>query len=590
MLAALLLEANRPVPLARLAAAMWSGLPPKSAVANVRTHAAALRQLLGPRLRARPYAYQLCVQDAELDADEFARLARAGRVALAGDEPAAAAARLGAALALWRGPAGDGVPRGAALDGRFATLDDQRLDAFDNYIEARLHTRAFAEIAAELRRHLSVWPVRERSWGLLIRTLYRSGNAAGALSAYTQARTSLRNQLGIEPGPELQALQRAVLNRDPSLDLRSLDGRSMAAVVTDGAAGGAPAHPVIPRLRRPANSPPARRSPVLPSPPHQLPPQADRLVGREAALATLLARLRGQGGLVVVYGPAGVGKSALAARTAAMAADDFSDGVLTIDLRGTGPAPVPPDDVVGAVQRALGQQPATVEDGNTAHRPPTDERRLLIILDDAASAAQLRPLLGSGIAATLLVTSRRRPAALDGARCIALRPLSDPDAAELLTTYAGASRAADDPATVRELALLCDGLPLALRIVGERLARRPDLPPALLATHLVNRPLDGLRLGELSVRDALAADYRTAAAEDPVAGRAFPLLGRLAPQETATPEALGSKLGEHASRVFHALEHLVDAWLAQSPQPSHYRTAGLTRAYAAELPIDDPAH
>lgn len=207
MLAALLLEANRPVPLPQLVAAVWPGPAPRSATANLRNHACGLRRLLDGRLAARPGGYQLRVHDAELDADRFTQLAEAGRELLAERRPAAAMGSLGRALALWCGDrAGDGLTRGSWLDARLGALDDQRLDVFEDHVTARLHTRAYPGIVADLREHLARWPVREHCWELLMLALYRDGDPSAALTAYQQAREALVGQLGLEPGPDRKSV------------------------------------------------------------------------------------------------------------------------------------------------------------------------------------------------------------------------------------------------------------------------------------------------------------------------------------------------------------------------------------------------
>jgi DNA-binding SARP family transcriptional activator len=554
-MAALLLEPNQPVPLARLIEAIWP-VPPRSAVANLRTHVSALRRLVGSRLTAGKHAYALRVEDAGLDASEFARLARTGREALAGGDPGKAVVRLGRALALWRGAAGDGLPRGTSLDARLGTLDERRLGVFEDHVEARLHTREFAEITTDLRRHLTAWPVRERSWELLMHTLYRSGDAPGALAAYAEARTTLTRELGIEPGPRLRRLQRSMLNRERWLD-RDPVPREPARL-----AGPDPARPV----------------------PRQLPP-AGALAGRDDERATLVAALRSHPEVVVVGGPAGVGKSALAVAAGHAVAAEFPDGQVAVGLTGGGPAPGGPVTVLAAVHRALsGGRPAPLPrtTGELAAdcRSLLAGRQVLVVLDGAAGAGQVRPLLAGDGSATLLVTSRHRRLALAGARHVEIGPLAGEAAVELLSGYAGRVRAGNEPEAVRELARECAGLPLALRIAGEWLARRPDLPARILADHLARRPLDGLRYGDLSVRAALAADLRAVDAEDPLAARAFPLLG---PEEAVTPDGLAAELDEDPSRVFFALERLVDRWLAESPEPGVYRAAGLARAYATEL-------
>jgi DNA-binding SARP family transcriptional activator len=576
MAAALLLEANRPVPVSQLTEAMWPEPPPRSAVANLRTHVSALRRILDGRLVSRPRAYQLRVAEAELDAAEFARLARAGREALAGGDPASALARLGQALALWRGAAGDGLPRGTSLEARLVTLDEQRLDTFEDHIQARLHTREFTQIAADLRRHVAGWPVRERSWELLMLALYRSGNVCAALDAYHRARTTLGEQLGIEPGPRMQELHRAMLSRQPWLD-------------------GGPRPRETPTLPSRETATMAPRAAGAPAPPPMLPP-AGALAGRDAERAALVAALRAGPGVVVIGGPAGVGKSALAVAVADAVAAQFPDGQVLIDLAGD-----------PAVDRAASREPAAVL--AAAHRalsgerpvPPEPElepapvavlaglcrsllagRRVLLLLDGAAHAGQVRPLLAGHGGATLLVTSRLRRLSVEGARQVELAPLALAEAVVLMSRYAGAERAGSEPEAMRELARRCAGLPLALRIAGEWLAARPDLPARTLAAHLARRPLDGLRHGDLSVRDALAADLRAVAAEDPLAARLFPLLG---PEEVVTPDGLAAELDEDPSQVFFALERLVDRWLAEpaSPPPGAYQAAGLARAYADEL-------
>jgi DNA-binding SARP family transcriptional activator len=135
MLAALALEANRPVSLSRLTESTWSGAPPRSAVANLRNHAAALRRVLRHRILARGGGYQLRLAPGELDVDAFRRLAAQGRRALAAVDPATAEPALAAALRLWRGAAGDGLPRGTALETQLESLDEHRLVAFEDLVD-----------------------------------------------------------------------------------------------------------------------------------------------------------------------------------------------------------------------------------------------------------------------------------------------------------------------------------------------------------------------------------------------------------------------------------------------------------------------
>jgi len=234
MLAALTLDANRSVTLSTLTQAVWLGAPPKSAIANLRTYAGGLRRILGDRLTARPKAYELRIGPGELDSAEFLQLATDGRRALAEGDATLATRRLSAALDLWRGTAGEGLPCGPALANRLSTLDEQRLDVFEDYVEAALGTGHRTNLAAQLRVHLTSHPLRERAWGQLALVLYSNGNVTGALTAYREARAALQQHLGIEPGPALARLHRAMLDRDPALG----DPLAPASVRADLAATG----------------------------------------------------------------------------------------------------------------------------------------------------------------------------------------------------------------------------------------------------------------------------------------------------------------------------------------------------------------
>lgn len=197
VLAGLALEANRPVSLSRLGHMAWAGLSPASAVANLRSHIAVLRRAVGDRIVARPGAYELRLAADELDVTEFLRLLGEGRSGLAADDPATAISQLTAALALWRGAAGGGLPRGTALDSTWASLDEQRLQVFEELAQARLTAGEHAELLAGLRQHVAAHPLRERAWAQLMLALYRSGDDSAALSAYREARITLDEQLGI---------------------------------------------------------------------------------------------------------------------------------------------------------------------------------------------------------------------------------------------------------------------------------------------------------------------------------------------------------------------------------------------------------
>nr|WTA65804.1 AfsR/SARP family transcriptional regulator [Micromonospora sp. NBC_00855] len=563
VLAGLALEANHPVSLARLTGMVWTEEPPASAVANLRSHAAALRRVLGDRLIARPNAYELNLGPDELDITEFQRLAGEGRGLLAGGEPDAAADPLRAALDCWRGgQAGDGLPRGTALDNRWASLDEQRLQVFEELTEARLAVGEHRPLLSEVRRHLAAHPLRERAWGQLMLALYRCGEVPAALTAYRDAHATLQEQLGIDPGEDLARLHRAVLDRSP--DLAHVPQATPIVV--------AAAVPVTPAAVRV---------------PRELPADLVTFVGRTPEVADVVAAVTGATpAAVVVSGPAGSGKSALAVRAAHAVAADFPEGQVFVDLGYQ--ATVTADEVLARVLRALGvpaaEVPASVDERAGWVRSRIAGHRLLLVVDGVTGAEQVRPLIPAGPGPALIVVGQRQLRSLDGVRRVALGPVGAVGARALVAAFSGADRLKAEPAATAELVRLCAGSVLALRITGARLASRPDLSVAALVDQLRDRRdrLDLLVYEDQSVRSSLALGVAALRSGDELIGRLLKLLGE-SPDAPALPERTAARLGVSAQRARHALEELVDAHLAQRTDPGGYRLPALVRDYAAEL-------
>jgi DNA-binding SARP family transcriptional activator len=217
MLGALALAANRPVSLDALAWTLWADHPPVSATKNLRSYAHALRSSLGSRLVTRLGAYELRLGADELDTRRFTTLADRGASALVAGDTTRAVALLGEALGLWRGDILHGVPRTPRLDATLEGLRERRLAVHEDYFQARLAAGMDRELIPGIRLYVASYPFRERAWGSLILAQYRSGDVPAALASYTQALATLRDNLGVDPGPDLLALHRAVLARDPRL-------------------------------------------------------------------------------------------------------------------------------------------------------------------------------------------------------------------------------------------------------------------------------------------------------------------------------------------------------------------------------------
>ena len=215
LLALLLAHANEVVPLERLIDGLWDEAPPETAANIVQGYVSQLRKLLGREtIVTRGRGYALIADDGALDLQLFEQRAAAGTAA---GRPEVAAAELRAALAVWRGPALSDLADLPALRPIAARLDELRLAALERRIGAELECGNAAEAAAELDPLIAEHPLRERLRALQMRALYRCGRQADALAVLPAARETLVDELGLEPGAELQELERAILRRDPSL-------------------------------------------------------------------------------------------------------------------------------------------------------------------------------------------------------------------------------------------------------------------------------------------------------------------------------------------------------------------------------------
>jgi len=218
LLAALLLDRNRVVSVSQLIDDLWGEAPPETATKALQGYVSQLRKVFGPeRLLTKPPGYELRVENGELDLDRFEQLAREGRELLAAGDSKAAAKRLGEALELWRGPPLAEFSEPFARDAG-ARLEDERLAALDERLDADLALGRHARLVPELEQLVAQEPLRERPRAQLMLALYRSGRQADALELYRRTRETLSDELGIEPGLELQELERRMLQHDPELE------------------------------------------------------------------------------------------------------------------------------------------------------------------------------------------------------------------------------------------------------------------------------------------------------------------------------------------------------------------------------------
>ncbi|MFI6477451.1 BTAD domain-containing putative transcriptional regulator [Nonomuraea sp. NPDC050663] len=535
LLTMFVLNARRPLNVEQLRRLLWPREDGERSDSLVRGYIGQLRRLLGKDvITTVSGTYTLAIREEQLDADRFRRLVERGDHAQA--------------LALWRGPALEDVDPGGERWTQTRRLREEleelRLLALERRIEAELNASRHRESLSELRGLVGEYPLWQRFRGLHMLALYRSGRRAEALDAYTRLRDGLDAEHAIEPDSELQLLHYRMLHDDVSLHV---------------AAG----------------------------PPLLLPRDVAHFTGREE----LVDRVIGE--QVVVHGPAGVGKSALAVHAAWRARERFPDGILYADLRTGGTASVLEDFLrwLGCPARAV---PADVARREQVLRTYAANRRVLVVLDNATSEAEVRPLL---TAAPTVVTSRSTLAGLTEARRVAVGLLDPADSATLLTALAtnapsppvrtrtagGPTEAVAGPsapgdggsgAALGRLVDYCGGLPLALRIAGSRLAARPDWSPAYLAGLLDDERLrlDRLHAGDLTVRSVLALGYD--GLPEP-AQRALCRLGAL-----SAPDFGEWLVGSSADALVDA--GLLDPHGIDAAGQLRYRLHSLTRLFARE--------
>jgi DNA-binding SARP family transcriptional activator/Tfp pilus assembly protein PilF len=592
VLGMLALRTGQPVPVAELIDAVWDDQPPRSARGSLQALVTGVRQALAPvpgsRLDRCGEAYRLQVEADRVDVHRFRLMAAAGRAAA---DRGAAVAAFDQALALWRGPALADVPGTPAVAAAASMLAEERLSVIQDRVTALLACGMERQAAADLPRLLAEYPLAERLAGLLIVALYRLGQRDGALRVFRAMRDRLAGELGVEPGPELQALHQRILTGDPELA---------------GGPGLAPDLAGAPDLAASRHAPPAWRAAhggarVVP---RQLPAIPPHFAGRTAELKALdelvsgAADGDGRGAVWVLAGPAGVGKTTLAAFWAHRVADRFPDGQLYVSLRGFAPEgrPVTPAEAVRGMLRAMGvllaQIPESLDAQAALYRSMLAGKRMLVLIDNAADAGQVRPLLPGGTGCAVLVTSRSQLTglvAVEGAHSLFLDVLSEAEACELLVSRLGAQRVMAEPAAATELAGLCAGLPLALSVAAARAAARPSFTLSALAAELRSDEgrLDALGTEDAdgSVREVLSWSYRQLSGP---AARMFRLLGVHQGPEISAPAA-ASLAGLGVPQARRALAELTSAHLVAESTPDRFGFHDLLRAYARELATEDAA-
>jgi DNA-binding SARP family transcriptional activator/Tfp pilus assembly protein PilF len=568
VLTVLLLNANTVVGVHTLVDQLWPEAPPESAVHAVHVSISRLRRVLDEgsagRIETHKPGYLVRVQSGELDLTVFERLCEEGRRAASEGDPESASATFSHACALWRGP-----PLADLVDEPFARaaavrLAEARMEAVEQRITADLELGRQARLVAELEELVAAHPLRERLRAQLMRALYGCGRQAEALAVFRQTRRLLVDELGVEPGLELQEVEAAILAGSATADKPRSNGGRLA----------------------------------------QLPLDTANFTGRVGELDRILSlaadgapdaagSASGVVGICAVDGMAGIGKTTLALHAAHLLADRFPDGCLFIDLHGHTDkiAPLDAGRVLDRLLRAVGvtgdRIPQDFDERAALYRSRLADKRLLIVLDNALDGEQVRPLLPASSGCLVLITSRRRLAGLDDARLLSLDVLPVVDAVALFAKVAGSDRVAGQDEMVRHVVDLCGRLPLAVRIAAARLRHRPAWTPQQLADRLARQrtSLSELADGERSVAAAFAMSYRDLAGHQQ---RLFRLLG-LHPGSEFDVYAAAALADVRLAEAERVLEELLDAHLLGQPAAGRYGFHDLMRSYAGRLAAEHDA-
>ena len=468
LLARLAIDAPHPVTSSALIDALWPGEPPTDAANALQSLVSRLRKALGdPALVVQTGAgYQLLASRDDVDVHRFSDLARSGREKLRAGEPAGAAAALREALELFRGPVQtwSEAPEAVAFE---ASVDDQRLEATADRVDAELELGRAADVIAELDALVAKAPLRERFTALLMRALASTGRQSEALDCFESLRARLAEELGVDPSPELTAAHLSVLRGEF-----------------------APARPAS--TTRPVNRGNLR---------HAL----TSFVGRENEVSRI-GKLLDEARLITLVGPGGAGKT----RLATVAADAFvsspsaaADGAWLAELAPLSDA----DDVPLAVLDALGLRETTLLDRASATTPVTGSsdpvtrlidalasRNTLLVLDNCEHlvdpAAALADQLLSRCPDLRILATSREPLGIVGETLVAVPPLrqpapdvSAPEALHYPSVQLFGDRAAavspgfevdaDTVGPVVEIVRRLDGLPLAIELAAARLRGLP---------------------------------------------------------------------------------------------------------------------
>lgn len=576
VLAFLLLHAGRVVPVGRLVDALWDDDPPVTAKGQVQTCISALRHMFAGYgfdglVLTSSVGYALQVPRGSLDVANFAELIAQAR-AVADQQAEEAIRGFRAALALWRGPAAEDV-QSELIQAMAARLNEDRLGVLEECIQLELALGRHHSLVGELTELTREYPLREMLRAHHMLALYRSARQVEALESFQEIRSIFIEELGLEPSDRLCDLQRAILSRNASLDVEPQAADQMATARAATA--------VVPR---------------------QLPAAISEFTGRQEVLRDLVALLSAADGpegrkylpVASINGMGGVGKTALALQAAYEVRRLYPDGQLFVQLQDGDGQPITTMELMAGVLRSLGLStvalPEQMAERTAVYRSWLGDKKVLIVLDEAHSASQIMMLIPGSPSCGVIITSQHPLHSLPGAQHFELGDFDAATAVELLARLIGPERVQADPEAALTLVKLCDCLPLAVRIVGARLATRRHWSIQQMIRRMTDesRRLDELAISGVGIRATLATSFSSLSPSERMLFVRLSLLGTSDFAEWVSAPLLDLDI----DLANDLLEVLVEARLVEvrvsEGGSSRFRLHDLVRIYALERLADEP--
>jgi DNA-binding SARP family transcriptional activator/tetratricopeptide (TPR) repeat protein len=568
VLAALLINVNRRISKAELIRVAWGGDEVTEAqlhkrVMEVRNALSRLGRRDDLKTHSR-FGYEMRVAEDDVDALLFQRLVRDAEEAGAEGRIEDEIGCLRRAVRLWRGPHPLSNVPGEAFRQETMALEQRLRRVAVRLFDLEFRRGNHESVLSELSLVSGYYPADRRLCEQLMIAEYRSGHPGDVAGTYEHHRHALAEETGGEPDPLLRTFHFAVAR-----------GEEAAIAAAESA--------ILGRQGTPRE---------VATVPRQL-PRAVELVGRADLVSetTWLLRResRSEVPVVVISGPGGIGKTALALRAAHESMDRYPDGQLYMELRGAAEGGADTSEILAQFLRALGASrvPDTKAERLAEYRTILASRRVLIVLDDAYDGTQIAELVPASARCAVLVTARQRLPEISGAHHVApLEPLGPVDAAELFLRVVRDSgiAAEDDLDAVGRVVTLCGGLPLALRIAGALRVHDHPRPTIELVNRLAMHGPEGFAYGQLSVARTIGAGVERLDAD---ARRLLLGLGLL-PLTGFGLWTAASLLGKDGLDAGAVLSRLAARFMIESLESQvRYRFHDLTREYVRRRALTD---